>query len=34
MINFIIGLIIGSVVGVAFMALLSMNKDDENKKDN
>lgn len=33
MINFIIGLIIGSVVGVAFMALLSMNKDDGNKKD-
>lgn len=30
MINFIIGLITGSIVGITFMALLSINKDSEN----
>lgn len=34
MIGFIIGLITGSIVGIAFVALLSANKDSEREEDN
>lgn len=34
MIGFIIGLIIGSIVGITFIALLSANKDSEREEDN
>ena len=34
MINFIIGLIIGGIVGITFIALLSANKDSEREDDN
>ena len=34
MIGFIIGLITGSIVGIAFIALLSASKDSEREEDN
>ena len=34
MIGFIIGLITGGIVGIAFVALLSANKDSEREEDN